>query len=132
MNYVSCLVLLTYAPDVSLVPLQDLPLQTILNLKPCPIPLAVSYLRAVSVSENLLVDVQTTEGLFQGPGSRPALRDHNEDDILLPQRVTQSQADLRRAMNQLQLGLGTYLEDAVDTVTEAVSEERSLEMLKHM
>jgi hypothetical protein len=66
--------------DISLVPVHDLPLQAILEFKPCPAEAAVSYLQKLCSAEGYFVE---------------------SDD--LSQLYTSSAPDLRRTINALQV-----------------------------
>ena len=122
---------LTWLLDIGLVPTRDLPLQCILHLRPCVVPLAASYLRAMSLSENVLLDVQTGVDLFEGSRNPLELRERNADESLHPHSIPQAQPDLRRAINQLQLGIGAYVGDE-EEVPCGNTDERSLRKLSRI
>ncbi|KAI0334968.1 P-loop containing nucleoside triphosphate hydrolase protein [Cubamyces sp. BRFM 1775] len=88
--------------DMSVVPLDILPLQTILHFEPCPTPLAASYLQALSSTEGRPLERSVAERLYES--KRPLADDVHFDAAVHPILVPQPIADLRRAINQLQLG----------------------------
>ncbi|KAG6897447.1 hypothetical protein C0992_001447 [Termitomyces sp. T32_za158] len=74
--------------DISLVPTEDLPLQTVLRFEACAGELAASYLQALCVREDArLVDRKTLVGMYVG----------DWDEI--------PSADLRRTINRLECGM---------------------------
>lgn len=89
------------SPDISLVPLRDLPLQIVLPFFPCPPPLAVSYLQVLSLSEHRLVDSAVVDGLYQGLSGENTER--NIDTLLHPRQPLVI-PDLRRTLTRIQLG----------------------------
>lgn len=82
--------------DVSLIPRDDLPLQTTLEFRACPTPLAVSYLQAVCLAERKPLDRET-----------------------ISRTLEESSGDLRHALLQLQVGV----EDTTSLAGEAQSIE---------
>ncbi|KAI9067102.1 P-loop containing nucleoside triphosphate hydrolase protein [Trametes sanguinea] len=89
--------------DISLVPVGDLPLQTTLQFCPCPIPLATSYLQALCLVEGRLLDCEVISRTYEEAGSN-ASSGSVADSALYPGAIPPSPPDLRRAINQLQLG----------------------------
>ncbi|KAF8812431.1 P-loop containing nucleoside triphosphate hydrolase protein [Phlegmacium glaucopus] len=75
--------------DISLVPVHDLPLQAVLEFKPCPTDLAVSYL------QNLC----SAEGYFVEPGILSQLYTRSA----LSSEALQSAPDLRKTIHALQV-----------------------------
>lgn len=51
--------------DISLVPLDDLPVQSILYYQACPTPVATSYLQAMCYKEGTLIDRRCIEDLYK-------------------------------------------------------------------
>ena len=74
--------------DVSLVPVHDLPLQAVLEFKPCPTDAAVSYLQNLCSAEGYIVESDNLSQLYTGSGPGEAL---------------QSAPDLRRTIHALQV-----------------------------
>ncbi|TFK55724.1 hypothetical protein OE88DRAFT_1722752 [Heliocybe sulcata] len=84
--------------DVSLVPLQDLPLQEVLVFAPAPPKIAASYLQSLCLAEEFRIDRRFLTQLYEAPeGREMGLSDpadwSQEEDL----------QDLRFAINQLQL-----------------------------
>ncbi|THV08552.1 hypothetical protein K435DRAFT_15507 [Dendrothele bispora CBS 962.96] len=75
--------------DPSLIPVEDLPLQTILNFEPCPPPVAVSYLQAICCAQGYTVKREAMSQLHDGMGL-------GEESEMLSR-------DLRRSIHCLQL-----------------------------
>lgn len=69
--------------DISLVPAQDLPLQAVLEFKPCATDIAVSYLQNLCSAEGCSVDCDILSQLYT--------------------RSSKSLPDLRRTINALQV-----------------------------
>ena len=88
--------------DISVVPLDILPLQTVLHFSPCPTPVAASYLQAIGSIEGRPLERSVAERLYEN--KRPLCDDARFDAAVHPIFVPQPTADLRRAINQLQLG----------------------------
>ena len=79
--------------DISLVPVQDLPLQSILFFRPCPGNAATYYLQALCAAEGYHVDWKDIERLYSNPLGR-----------VVPDEYGCSNApDLRATINALQL-----------------------------
>ncbi|GJJ07475.1 hypothetical protein Clacol_001677 [Clathrus columnatus] len=87
--------------DASLVPQKDLPLQRCLNFEACPCGLALSFLQAVCIAEGHDVTRERVaeEYALMG-GDEPEW----PPSIAFPSAALPS-ADLRKALNKLQLGL---------------------------
>ncbi|KAH9936957.1 hypothetical protein B0H21DRAFT_758294 [Amylocystis lapponica] len=86
--------------DVSLIPVNDLPLQNILTFSPCPASLATSYLQSLCALERFPLERALISGLYMRPdGSSSPPPSHIS--IVAPT----SSADLRRTINRLQFGL---------------------------
>jgi ATPase family associated with various cellular activities (AAA) len=113
--------------DISLVPIDDLPLQSIRVFEPCPPPLAVAYLQSLCLAEDYLVGRDDLFHLYQNTyrlnsldiSDMPAANFHSD---CLPT------SDLRRAINHLQFWssapnkpLGAqYLVDSQDVFEDAI------------
>src|SRR5436190_19653617 len=87
------------ALDVSLVPMHDLALQSVLKFSPCPAPVAASYLRGLCLAEGRFVERDAVMRLYESAQHASSI-DHldahiNAEDSSVP--------DLRRTINQLQL-----------------------------
>ncbi|KAH9892825.1 hypothetical protein C8Q73DRAFT_791823 [Cubamyces lactineus] len=88
--------------DMSVVPLDILPLQTVLHFSPCPTPIAASYLQALGSVEGRPLERGVAERLYE---NKRTPDDYAQfDAVVHPIFVPQPTADLRRAINQLQLG----------------------------
>ncbi|KAK2466213.1 hypothetical protein APHAL10511_001855 [Amanita phalloides] len=74
--------------DVSLVPVSDLPLQTVLEFEPCAATVAASYLQAVCCQEGRLVDREALVQLYEVP--------YETSSLMV------SAPDLRRTIHRLQ------------------------------
>ena len=74
--------------DVSLVPVHDLPLQAILEFKPCPTDAAVPYLQNLCSAEGYFVESDILSQLYTRSAAADAL---------------QSAPDLRRTIHALQV-----------------------------
>ncbi|KAF8591408.1 P-loop containing nucleoside triphosphate hydrolase protein [Ramaria rubella] len=88
--------------DISLIPLDDLPLQTCLHFEPCPSPLAVTFLQCVCLVEGHLVPRKQIEVTYAR--TYTLINCDESDQPLVPypsQRFPCS--DLRRALNDMQL-----------------------------
>ncbi|KAI8975797.1 hypothetical protein BD414DRAFT_496942 [Trametes punicea] len=88
--------------DVSSVPLEGLPLQTVLHFQPCPIPLAASYLQALCLLEGRMVERSEVERLYARHSD--LIGERQADSAVHPRSIPQPPPDLRRTINQLQLG----------------------------
>ncbi|KAI0702979.1 hypothetical protein C8T65DRAFT_741459 [Cerioporus squamosus] len=92
--------------DISLVPLNDLPLQTVLHFTACPASLATSYLQLLCLAEGHSSDPVSLRVLYKS--SHPDARlECRQDQLLHPQYIPPAQPDLRRSLTQLQLGAAT-------------------------
>lgn len=85
--------------DVSLIPVNDLPLQEILAFTPCPTPLAASYLRCLSVVERQPVPRGVLSRLYE------RVDDAEQHKVLSKTPPTVRTPDLRGAILQLQFGV---------------------------
>ena len=87
--------------DITLIPTDDLPLQTILTFIPCPTHLAVSYLESLCMAEGCIANRRDLHRLYlSGCDSG-----HVEDATTAPADLsytTSPKPDLRRAINHLQ------------------------------
>lgn len=81
--------MIRWKTDISLVPVHDLPLQAVLEFKPCPTSTAVSYLQHLCSAEGYLVDSDILSQLYT--------RSSPSSEIL------QSAPDLRRTIHALQV-----------------------------
>ncbi|KIK68157.1 hypothetical protein GYMLUDRAFT_154660 [Collybiopsis luxurians FD-317 M1] len=61
--------------DTSLVPLAELPLQNVLNFRPCPTPVATSFLLALCCAEGYLLERDAISRFYEHPGSLDATGD---------------------------------------------------------
>ncbi|KAF8655270.1 hypothetical protein AX16_003171 [Volvariella volvacea WC 439] len=112
--------------DISLIPLDDLPLQAVLTYQPCPSPVAVSYLQAICCAEGAAMERNSLVELYDST--------YEVMSIDLPEASGVSAngklpvADLRRAIHSLQLwcvdasclvraGSGTEWKPSHDVVT---------------
>ncbi|KAI0356199.1 hypothetical protein OH77DRAFT_240046 [Trametes cingulata] len=107
--------------DTSLVPIGDLPLQTTLYFDPCPTPLATSYLQALCLAENRIVDRDAIERLYVGLSARVEADDG--DMTLHPELIPMCAPDLRRTINQLQSGAVSRAGPEADALAQRVSQE---------
>ncbi|KAH9482666.1 Telomere length regulation protein elg1 [Psilocybe cubensis] len=87
--------------DPTLVPTQDLPLQTIIEFEPCPTDVAASYLQAVCLSEGYQVDRNLISRMYLYPleGDRTGLYSAS---------CRTAGRDLRRTINALQIKCGRF------------------------
>lgn len=87
--------------DISLVPIQDLPLQTILSFQPCPPSIAASYLQSLCFMEGHPVE---RDSLLQLYGSTSKLDPIDIPNSSIPPISNKSPTyDLRRTINRLQI-----------------------------
>ncbi|KAF9462653.1 hypothetical protein BDZ94DRAFT_1194298 [Collybia nuda] len=87
--------------DLSLVPTQDLPLQTIIPFQPCPPPIAVSYLQGLCSSEGYLVGRNSLLQIYDSPNKLGAIDIPNSSNPPLCSEFPTW--DLRRTINHLEL-----------------------------
>ena len=80
--------MIRWKTDVSLVPVHDLPLQAILEFKPCPADAAVSYLQNLCSAEGYFVESDILSQLYTRS---------------MPGEALQSASDLRRTIHALQV-----------------------------
>ena len=80
--------MIIWKTDVSLVPVHDLPLQAVLEFKPCPADVAVPYLQDLCSAEGYFVESDYLSQLY----TRSA-----------PSEALQSAPDLRRTIHALQV-----------------------------
>lgn len=113
--------------DTSLVPFQDLPLQTTLEFTPCSPQLAVSYLQTLCLAEGRLLDQTTIERLYEYPDTRA--EEHCVDSALHPDHILRPTQDLRKTINQLQLGDPLRTNPGTPVSSETVQEDQSIEWL---
>lgn len=89
--------------DISLVPVQELPLQTVIQLDSCPADIGISYLQALCSVEGYSVGRDVLSGLsaysFQSHVAQPA--------------GSSDRVDLRRTLNNLQIRCTTTSESEV-------------------
>ena len=86
--------------DLSLIPVQDLALQSIVIFDPCPTPAATSYLQALCLAEGRSLSRQSLAELYESPYDVPSpdlvvRLNTRTEDLAVP--------DLRWAINQIQL-----------------------------
>ncbi|KII95183.1 hypothetical protein PLICRDRAFT_34020 [Plicaturopsis crispa FD-325 SS-3] len=87
--------------DITLVPIDDLPLQNVLTFEPCPSPLAASYLQGMCAAEGSFPDRDALVRLYE---TTAQLHTIDLPDVPLhPHTETLPKPDLRRAIHQLQL-----------------------------
>ncbi|KAF9568897.1 P-loop containing nucleoside triphosphate hydrolase protein [Agrocybe pediades] len=75
--------------DISLVPISELPLQSIIYFEPCPVEVATSYLEALCLAEGYAVERKAVSRLYMYPDCDSGLND--------------PRPDLRRTINSLQV-----------------------------
>ncbi|KAI1796435.1 P-loop containing nucleoside triphosphate hydrolase protein [Ganoderma leucocontextum] len=117
--------------DASLVPVEDLPLQTTLYFAPCPTPLAVSYLQLRSLTEGLETSVALACELYEGLRGHAARHERWFDGTLHPRWIPQSSPDFRRTVNQLQFGT-RYPFDDRHLPSEKKTPDQSLQRLRRI
>ncbi|KAF9509492.1 hypothetical protein BS47DRAFT_149415 [Hydnum rufescens UP504] len=88
--------------DVSLVPVQELPLQTILGFEPCPVPLAASYLCRLSQLEGYKIEQRVLEQLY-GTVQGRLLVDFPDQPMHPVPTHSNPVPDLRQAIQQMQI-----------------------------
>jgi hypothetical protein len=89
--------------DSSLVPVEDLPLQAILEYKSCPSPLASTYLHALSCAEGRSIQPTLMNNLY--PATISPIPTGVLDTPLHPHTQYSSSPDLRLAINTLESGV---------------------------
>ncbi|KAF8529038.1 hypothetical protein BU17DRAFT_80191 [Hysterangium stoloniferum] len=88
--------------DASLLPQDDLPLQTCLHFRSCPTPLAVSFLQCVCLAEDRLVSRKQLEILYTENSYTLMSSDESDEPLLpFPSQVPPC-PDIRRSLNYLQ------------------------------
>lgn len=99
---------------MSLIPVTEIPLQTVLEFKPCDVELATSYLQAISLAEgrpierNLAREIYTDNAVFL-----PMAADVPDQPMLpVPSQGSLVHPDLKRAINHLQISLITACDTA--------------------
>lgn len=86
---------------MSLIPINDLPLQNILYFNACAAPIAVSYLKTLCFTEGYDTSLDLLQKLYRTDSG-------HDDPILNPFLSDKSQTpDLRRTINALQVLCGT-------------------------
>ncbi|KAF8639950.1 hypothetical protein AX17_001200 [Amanita inopinata Kibby_2008] len=90
--------------DISLIPMTDLPVQSILRFEACPSPIAASYLQGLCSVEGWLVDREALLQLCEMPNGSPAF---GYDQSQFADVSVSPVADLRRAIHCLQLSCST-------------------------
>ncbi|KAI0633367.1 hypothetical protein C8Q77DRAFT_783996 [Trametes polyzona] len=115
--------------DTSLVPLQDIPLQTVLEFAPCPTPLAASYLQALCLAEHRTVDRDTVERLYRFPYH--PIEECRAENALHPEYIPSLAPDLRKTINQLHLGESSHVPEA-RVCPPSVQEDQSVNRLIQM
>ena len=87
----------------------------------------------MSLSEDLFIDIGTAREMYQRDSSNPELFQRNTDELLHPRGSPDTLPDLRRAINQLQLGFSRYVvEEPERQSSHDLSNGSSLGKLKHM
>ncbi|PIL34187.1 hypothetical protein GSI_03898 [Ganoderma sinense ZZ0214-1] len=117
--------------DASLVPMVDLPLQTMLYFAPCPTALAVSYLQLRSLTEGLETSSALIRELYEGRGRIGTRHERCFDNILYPRRICQPPPDLRHTINHLQCGTDDSCEDG-HFLSEKTTQDQSLQRLRRI
>lgn len=84
-----------------MIPVADLPLQTILEFTSPPAPLAASYLQGICLSQGDFIERSELIDLYDSPCDLNPL--DIPDDPINPRNVGLPLPDLRRAIHQLQL-----------------------------
>ena len=116
--------------DISLVPLEDLPLQSVLHFVPCLTSLASSYLQLACLSENHCLDRILAADLYEGTLYRStAIQEDNHVQFLHARTDPPSPPDLRRTLNQLQYGAVVTLPDCHIAVD---ADDQSLDRFKRI
>jgi hypothetical protein len=90
-----------YRLDVSLVPTNDLPLQTILQFQPCPEAPATSYLQAMCMAEGHLIEPETLLQVYKR--TYIPLSVDMPDEPMNPRTEKLPSQDLRKAIHHIQL-----------------------------
>lgn len=126
--------------DISLVPTQDLPLQTVLTFEACAPELAASYLQAMCFQEDdYLLNRETLVRLYNN--SAPQVGNIDFPDIPHPAtRGDFPSADLRRTMNGLQFLCASASrnsgwepdEDREDGIPNRKSADQDAELVSYM
>ncbi|KAI0645412.1 hypothetical protein C8Q79DRAFT_691863 [Trametes meyenii] len=116
--------------DVSLVPLGELPLQTTLPFIPCPTSLASSYLQALCLAESYNTSREELGALYENPGGPSEER--AADLALHPEYAHLPGPDLRRAINQLQVGCASGDESISEVPASIEQSDQSLEALARL
>jgi hypothetical protein len=86
--------------DPWLVPVDSLPIQTMLEFVPCPSPLAVSYLQRLCLAERCSIDKEHVLELYQS--THEVLSVDVPDSPIHPDAHPFPSPDLRRSIHQLQ------------------------------
>ncbi|KAF9485350.1 hypothetical protein BDN70DRAFT_871383 [Pholiota conissans] len=82
--------------DISLVPMDELPLQSILHFEACPPGIAVPYLQALCAAEGRAVERELVSSLYTDP-----IPEQQDSDIFLA--MAHPKNDLRQTINALQI-----------------------------
>ncbi|RPD78261.1 hypothetical protein L226DRAFT_480967 [Lentinus tigrinus ALCF2SS1-7] len=117
--------------DISLVPRNDLPLQTVLKFTACPTALATSYLQLVCLAEGRILEPKSLRALYQTSFADARL-ERQQDQDLHPQYIPPVEPDLRRSLMQLQLAdvVSAPCEIPVCEITHDQSSEAFRRMVK--
>jgi hypothetical protein len=99
-----------------LIPVNDLPLQTILEFKPCEEGLGTSYLQAISIAEDRPIAREFANNIYMEEAVYFAMVADMPDQPMLPDpsQGRLCQPDLKRAINYLQFQLIGGLPQRVD------------------
>ncbi|KAH7887737.1 hypothetical protein F5I97DRAFT_1806207 [Phlebopus sp. FC_14] len=106
--------------DARLVPLGDLPLQTILVFEPCPTPLAVTFLQCLSLREGCVIPREDLEVLYESTHTLDQL--DAPDAPLYPRTEPIPVRDLRRSISQLQMVCTSAARGSRTTILQGVHE----------
>ena len=87
--------------DPSVIPQDDLPLQTCLHFKPCPLPLAVSFLQCVCLAEGHIISREQLEIMYDQTYPLISCDEPEIPSIPYPSQQPPC-SDLRQVLNNLQ------------------------------
>ena len=105
--------------DPTLVPLSDLPLQTILYFTPCPSPVVESYLGCLALAEGYSVQPDDLVKLCQSSKHKFYSIDLSEELVRSSMTCTLPVFDLRKVINDLQVAC-QISEDPKESCTQSL------------
>ncbi|TBU43647.1 P-loop containing nucleoside triphosphate hydrolase protein [Dichomitus squalens] len=117
--------------DPHLVPTHDLPLQATLHFVPCPPLLVSSYLRLRSSTASRKTITGLASQLYEGLARHVERQEFRSDNTLHPHWISETPPDLRRTINQLQIGTHALHEDEYRSMDNP-SNDQSLQRLKRI